>query len=168
MESGHELYISTGLESLNDLLTRDKRLGIALPSQHGFASSTTVIKGAAGVGKSVLAAIIAYNLCAETAVSKRGNDFCIPVPVYFSLSQPAGGIYRYLNEILNLNIEKAVYPLVVSPKISFGISEIGGIATLRRILIEAVSPFRPVPSSGPEGAEIAVRSGEYSYHKYLL
>jgi KaiC/GvpD/RAD55 family RecA-like ATPase len=147
------VFFGTGILSLDDLLTRHEQRGIGIPTETGFASSTTVIKGGAGVGKSVLAAIISFNSLSRFGWSQHAKSVFVPVPIYFSFSQPAQGVYRYLNQILGLDpktgnsqdgpIKTGAYPLIISPKPTFEISEVGGIATLRRALIESLSSFRP-------------------------
>ncbi len=160
-----EVFLDTGIQSLNDLMTRSPHLGIAMPSPGGFASSTTIIKGAAGAGKSVLTSIMSYNMhgrpVRRESQAAAGESACshlpyLPVVIYFSYAQPAQGIYRYLEEIRaakddNLN------PIIISPKYSLGASELGGISTLRRSLISSLALFRTLPF---EPYQRSARTGE--------
>jgi hypothetical protein len=148
-----EVFLDTGIPHLNDLLTRYRHRGIALPTDGGFASSTTVIKGAAGAGKSVLTSIISYNIHGRPIFNQGKNESIptselplpfLPVVIYFSYAQPARGIYRYLAEVLATKPSHFL-PIILSPKYSLGTPDLGGISALRRSLISSLSPFRILP-----------------------
>src|SRR5437762_661547 len=81
-------FLSTGIPELNDLLTRDVDRGIGVPedsritcSTSGIASSTLVIEGTTGAGKSVLATVLASNLHLQPY--QNAHVVC----VYFSFAQ---------------------------------------------------------------------------------
>ena len=89
-------YFSTGIDELNDLLTRDPDHGFAIPGSGPVASCNVVFKGAAGNGKSVISSIIAFNL--HLSRTKKKSEY-LPLCFYFSFAQPARGLLNYIESI---------------------------------------------------------------------
>ena len=147
-------FLDTGIRELNALLTRNEKFGIPLPTKNGFSSSTTVIRGATGKGKSVLSSIIANNLhlthpkmSPSLELSKKPkeniekeSDYC-NFSIYFSFNQPSKSIYYYIDEIVRSkdnNHEEKPYPLILSPVNHKQFSDKDGVAVLRRFLLKSL------------------------------
>ena len=148
-------HLNTGIKELNFLLTRNERNGIALPLEiSGYSpSSTLVIKGPTGKGKSVLASILAKNLhWVDKKIDDEScnNDQILTFCIYFSFTQPSQGLINYLDEILfdldpGERIREKPYPLIVSPMNPKNIYATDGVAALRRFLLDSIDLLLPKP-----------------------
>jgi hypothetical protein len=144
----NRVFASTGIHELNNLLTRDggHHSGIGLPTEGGVASSITVIKGEMGVGKSALSTILAHNIPGREI--PFGDHILMPFVLYLSFSQPASGLYHYIDEILpREQPEKRLCPLIISPHVSEQ-QDIG-----LENLAEFLNPFDPA-GQGPVWNEV--------------
>ncbi len=147
-------FLDTGISELNDLLTRNPKSGIAWPGTDKHPSSTMVIRGSAGTGKSIFCALLARNFHLKPKQINREDgtlETIIPFCVYFSYSQSARGLYFNMKDILTgqdkdleKRFEESPNPLLLSPRSTGRISSTNGIEMLRRSLLNELTPlFEP-------------------------
>ena len=145
------LFLSTGIAELNDLLTRTPSHGLSWPDSESLPSSATVIRGNAGTGKTVLCSLLARNIHLQIIEARSDPNktrvFIVPFCIYFSFSQPARGMYHYMQDILNGNLpaesikDRGPPPLLISPRSADRISSSSGVEVLRRGLLRELTPL---------------------------
>lgn len=167
--SSDMVFIDTGIKRLNSILTRKDDEGIAIPREIGKPSSTLVIKGSVGTGKSILASLIANNIHWKEV---KIDNFITRVPfcIYFSFAQPANGILRYIEDVLTFGKNRRVdnenlkntRPLIISPRDLGALVGANGLAVLRRNLIDLLSPFAYLQTLEPKKeADVANRAKKF-------
>jgi hypothetical protein len=117
-----------------------------------------------GAGKSVLSSIIAYNIHGKAQIVD--GVAVVPYAVYFSYSQPAQGLYHYIDEILFARSDGVTrdvpYPLILSPKPTEGSPRQFGLADLQSNLIGHLENLPP------GGSPFGVSDQEWSFRRTLL
>ena len=151
MTDSNRVFLNTGLDEFNDLLTGKKDGGIAMPGRGGIRSSSLLIKAPAGARKSVLASFLAYNLHTQPQEERQSGQpakLILPFVVYFSFAQPAIELRTYIKEIIASegNVD---FPLILSPTESRMSVDGDGLAALQRCLVDQLTQIIPYTHRNP-------------------
>lgn len=147
---GEKYFIDTKIQLLNQLLTRQKEVGIGIPGlgESDIVSSNIIISGEPGSGKSVLATQLAQRMhCRqdiilnEKSYKKQIKPFCM----YFSFTQSWKNVRYCITSFQDSESNKGNetnLPMMLSPSNLIITQGANGLNLLQRYLIDTFNFLR--------------------------